>query len=219
MLLFSFSWTWLFPPWKNGLFSNDHYDGWVIHSDSNRLQTHHHFLGAVRSTWGLSHWLPAKKLLQVLAKINYIPTPLPLELAFPYKLGSFLLWECPLWKEGQGYSWGRVLSWNNALSMWDFCVQRRKQRLGVGLCCVAWLAQHSLTDLLLSWQRSSSIVFQGAVPVHSLPRELCGPPPGCGRRRRENKMVIVDADLLVFMCLLSIFFLTLQFLSDTGTCD
>lgn len=105
VLLFSFSWTWLFPPWKNGLFSNDHYDGWVIHSDSNRLQTHHHFLGAVRSTWGLSHWLPAKKLLQVLAKIDYIPTPLPLELIFPYKLGSFLLWECPLWKEGQGYSW------------------------------------------------------------------------------------------------------------------
>lgn len=68
--------------------------------------------------------------------------------------------------------------------------------LGVELCCV--------TDLLLSWQRSSSIRFQGAVPGHSSPREMWAT---TGMWQEEEGMVIVDADLSLFMYLLSIFFL------------
>lgn len=77
----------------------------------------------------------------------------------------------------------------------------------MGLMCVALLAQHGLSGLLLSRQRRSCIAFRGAEPGHSSPRELCGPPccsQGWDRRRREDKMVILDADLSALTYLLSI---------------
>lgn len=40
-----------------------------------------------------------------------------------------------------------------------------------------------------------------------------------GMWQEEEGMVIVDAGLSVFMYLMSIFFLTFQFLSDKGTCN
>lgn len=91
---------------------------------------------------------------------------------------------------------GRVLSWNNVLLKCDFSVLRKKQRLGVRLCCdpaqFAWAAAFLAQEQQHHIPRSSAWAQLTRGTVWATP----------GMWHKEEGMLIVDADLSVFMCLL-----------------
>lgn len=87
------------------------------------------------------------------------------------------------------------------------CTEKETEaRSGIVLCGLVGPAR---SDWLASFPAEKRCVaLRGVVPGRSSPREPCGPPCcslGCDRRRREDKMVILDADLSPLTYLLSIF--------------